>query len=90
VGAAVAVAGFGVLCFPHPFANKVMPAAIINKIAENCGKLNHSRLTIEARFIICAPEKEKQKVTLRNITILAQYISHSGHVSEESLPTHLL
>jgi hypothetical protein len=40
--------------------------------------------------MVCAPEKEKQKVTLRNITIPAQYISQPGHVSEQSLSIHLL
>jgi hypothetical protein len=85
VGVAVAVAVFGVDCFPHPFANKVRPADIISKIAENCGNFSHSRLGNAARIMVCAPEKEKQKVTLRNITIPAKYISHLGRLSEQSL-----
>jgi hypothetical protein len=40
--------------------------------------------------MVCAPEKEKQKVTLRNITIPAQYISQPGHASEQFLSIHLL
>jgi hypothetical protein len=40
--------------------------------------------------MVCAPEKEKQKVTLRNIKIPAKYISHPGHMSEQSLPIYLL
>src|ERR1700685_1916601 len=51
-GAAGGVAG--VACFPHPFANRVTPARIVNTVAENCGNFSHSRLANDAGIIVCA------------------------------------